>query len=416
MTGSGTVADPYVIWDVDDLQNIALDLDAYYILGQNINASVTSGWNGGDGFDPIGTSFSVDPFTGQFDGKGYTITALYIDRAATDYVGLFAATRDTGGSGKGVIQNVTLASVDITGRNIVGALVGDAYTLASEVINCHSSGVVAGSATGAAIGGLVGILHSNIERCTSSCPVDGEDSVGGLIGQNVGDSTGNTVTGCFATGAVTGTGNYAGGLIGECLDSSGVVSQSYATGDVVGVNYVGGLVGISSLLPATKISDCYAKGDVTGTDYVGGFVGIGDVLTEDCYSTGAVNGVSNDGGFCGFNNDTINDCFWDITTSGMVTSDGGTGEITPQMKDVNTFQNAGWAVQRIWNVLSYCSSGYPCLIGVNICCAPTPIQTDLGENKVVLEGIRNLEIVYGGKFYIDKSGNAVYESRFHRKA
>lgn len=40
-------------------------------------------------------------------------------------------------------------------------------------------------------------------------------------------------------------------------------------------------------------------------------------------------------------------------------------------------------------------------------------QTVIG-NKVSLEAIRNLEIVYGGRFYINKSGNAVYESRYHR--
>lgn len=31
-----------------------------------------------------------------------------------------------------------------------------------------------------------------------------------------------------------------------------------------------------------------------------------------------------------------------------------------------------------------------------------------------LEAIRNLEIVYGGRFYISKDGKATWESRFHR--
>ncbi len=37
-------------------------------------------------------------------------------------------------------------------------------------------------------------------------------------------------------------------------------------------------------------------------------------------------------------------------------------------------------------------------------------------NKVSLEAIRNIEMVYGGRFLIDKSGNAKYESRYHRNA
>lgn len=35
-------------------------------------------------------------------------------------------------------------------------------------------------------------------------------------------------------------------------------------------------------------------------------------------------------------------------------------------------------------------------------------------SKVTLEAIRNIEVQFGGRFYVDKGGNAVYESRFHR--
>lgn len=49
MTGSGTLADPYIISDVDDLQAIENDLTAYYELANDIDASTTSGWNGGAG-------------------------------------------------------------------------------------------------------------------------------------------------------------------------------------------------------------------------------------------------------------------------------------------------------------------------------------------------------------------------------
>ena len=56
MTGSGTLLDPYVIYDVNDLQAMENDLAAYYELGQDIDASATVGWNGGLGFKPIGQS------------------------------------------------------------------------------------------------------------------------------------------------------------------------------------------------------------------------------------------------------------------------------------------------------------------------------------------------------------------------
>ena len=81
------------------------DLIAYYVLGNDIDATATSGWNDGAGFESIGTEASS--FKGSFDGKGYKITNLYINRPGTDYVGLFGYV----GSG-GVIENVGLENVD----------------------------------------------------------------------------------------------------------------------------------------------------------------------------------------------------------------------------------------------------------------------------------------------------------------
>lgn len=54
MTGSGTIGDPYIIYDVDDLQAMKNDLTAYYELNSDINAIDTELWNGGKGFEPIG--------------------------------------------------------------------------------------------------------------------------------------------------------------------------------------------------------------------------------------------------------------------------------------------------------------------------------------------------------------------------
>jgi hypothetical protein len=54
MTGSGTVGDPYIIYDVTDLQAMINNLAAYYELANDIDASATSGWNGGLGFEPVG--------------------------------------------------------------------------------------------------------------------------------------------------------------------------------------------------------------------------------------------------------------------------------------------------------------------------------------------------------------------------
>ena len=45
----------------------------------------------------------------------------------------------------------------------------------------------------------------------------------------------------------------------------------------------------------------------------------------------------------GYNNSgTFTACFWDVETSGIETSDGGTGLTTVQMQTRATFSDAGW--------------------------------------------------------------------------
>ena len=70
-----------------DLQGMAGGLDGHYALGASIDASDTTGWNGGAGFAPVGDEDSH--FTGTFDGLGHTVSELTIDRPDTDNVGLF---------------------------------------------------------------------------------------------------------------------------------------------------------------------------------------------------------------------------------------------------------------------------------------------------------------------------------------
>jgi hypothetical protein len=50
-----------------------------YKLNNNIDASVTSVWNTGSGFIPVGTTNIAGAFSGIFDGCGYTINNLFIN-------------------------------------------------------------------------------------------------------------------------------------------------------------------------------------------------------------------------------------------------------------------------------------------------------------------------------------------------
>ncbi|MBA7635142.1 hypothetical protein ES703_42743 [subsurface metagenome] len=379
-SGMGTSASPYVVMDVNQLQDMYSAWDLYFELGQDIDAIATSGWNAGAGFIPVCETGLHDYFTGSFDGKGYDIDSLFINRPGTNYMGLFGFV-----AGNAAIKNVGVTNCDITGDDGTGALIG--YILGFGVVEveaCHSSGVVNASWGADGIGGLMGEVGSpaNISQSYSQCQVNGAASgsnVGGLIGSV--NHANVVLNQCYATGAVTTVagGDWgSGGFAGYC---NGQVSKCFATGDVSGEDGVGGFVGDTG--GNSDISDCYARGDVTASylpdPNMGGFTSSNSGTIDNSYSTGLLTGIGDGslaGGFCGQNTGTITDCFWDTETSGMATSDGGTGKTTTEMKTQTTFTDAGWDFATIWGMFVHCEDGYACLQNVTPdCCSVVVIPT-----------------------------------------
>jgi hypothetical protein len=300
MVGCGPPSRNLEIQDWYDLDAIRNNLGGHHILMNDLD-STTAGYeelaspaaNGGKGWQPIGTFFycSVqqafgEKFEGTFDGQGYEIRDLYINRPGESSIGLFGFVVEGG-----IIKNVSVINA----------------TVAS------SDGV----------DGLAGLNEGTVRNLIGYLP-PGAD-VGGLVGLNEG-----TVSNCHAMGNVTGDSDV-GGLVG---DNAGAVSNSYSTGSVTGDEYVGGLVGWNY----GTVSDSYSTGNVSSNEDVGGLVGAnyyGSVTHS--YSTGSVTGSSQVGGLVGDNKGTVSNSFWDTETSGQATSDGGTGKTTMEMQDIVTF-------------------------------------------------------------------------------
>ena len=206
-SGSGTAEDPYVITTVDQLQEMKDNLTACYILGNDIDASATSGWNGGAGFVPIGDA--TESFTGSFDGKGYKISNLYINRPSTNFIGLFGIIQT-----RGIVENVGLEDENVTGCQYVGSLAG---VNSGTILNSYTTGAVSGHYD---VGGLVGLNNSGtVSNCYSTSTASGGNCAGGLVGCN----NYGTLSNSYSTGSVSGSGNV-GGLVGE---NTGTVSNSF---------------------------------------------------------------------------------------------------------------------------------------------------------------------------------------------
>ena len=369
-----------------DLQGMAGNLSGYYVLGSNIDASATSGWNAGAGFDPIGYYTGRfgpnDPFTGKLEGLGHTVSNLTINRAAESYTGLI------GYSDGAKISNIGIVDTNITGRIYTGALVG--LSLSSETINSYATGNVTGNG---ATGGLIG-----------------RTSVGGISSRVQNSYANVNVTGTYVDyGAYVLGGNYIGGLIGDA--SGGIYINNHATGDVNGYSIVGGIFG--DVWYASSMENNYATGNVNGTSSVGGFSGrVYNSTIQNNYATGGVSGTTNIGGFSGYTDDgnisysystgsvtgttnvggflgntlgisTITSSYWNTQTSGQATSAGGTGLTTAQMKQMSSY--VGWDIANnggsnaVWRI--YEGSTTPLLRSFL-----TPMTMSTGSGSIVSDG------------------------------
>ncbi|MEP9380662.1 MBG domain-containing protein [Aquabacter sp. CN5-332] len=291
------------IVNAHQLQLMAMNLSASYTLGANIDLSVVTGggntaqmWHTATGFSPVGNA--TTPFSGTFDGAGHTVSTLFINLPSTDFVGLFgyanaAAIRDIGLLG---ISDIGWQGGAVNGQGTVGSLVG--YNQGGSITNAYTTAAVTGS--GDYVGGLVGWNDGgSITNARATGAVTGSsDYVGGLVGRNQGGS----IINAYATGAIVGSGDNTGGLAGY-NDAGGSIMNAYATGTVAGDGAAGGLVGYNS----GSITSAYATGAITGNDTTGGLVGWNDVggSITNAYATSAVTSGGYVGGLVGLNSGSI---------------------------------------------------------------------------------------------------------------
>ncbi len=269
----GTPGNPWGIEDYLDLQTVSGSLSAHYELADNI---ICSGL-----FTPIGDA--ANAFSGNLDGKGFSISSMTINLPTTPYVGLFAQIENPA-----TIQFVALENVNITGSTFVGGLIG------------RSNG-------------------GSISECSVTGYITGNNAVGGLVGYKDHGS----ISRCYTTAEVSGIGNAVGGLVGNSYGGS--INDCYTTGRVGGVSDIGGLVGYS--WQVASITNCYASGTVTGSSNdVGGLVGQNqDASVYNCFATGMTTGSSNTGGLVGnfSGSGLISNCYWANNQSSS--SGGGIG-------------------------------------------------------------------------------------------
>ena len=198
--------------------------------GQITSADSTY-WNGGAGWQPIASDTptgQASRYQGDFNGNGFTINNMFINRAGDD-IGLFGGIHSTTR-----IESLGVTNANITGQHFIGILVGASY---GAIVACYTTGSVTSTIASNNIndtGGMVGLLRNagaSIHSSYSTASVSATDYAGGLVGRAI-DSA---ITNSYSTGRVTrtsGTGPYIGGLIG--YGSGNTITATYYDTDTSG--------------------------------------------------------------------------------------------------------------------------------------------------------------------------------------
>ena len=194
---------------------------------------------------PIGNS--TYQYLGTFDGKGKTISNLYIN-ATSNYTGFF------GYADRGSIKNITFNKAKVKNDKAdTGILAGNAGSCIIENIKTLANCSVEGKNY---VGGIAGDANGNISNCENRATVKGIRSLGGIVAAY----SGNSITSCANYGTVTSASGVVGGMVGTF--SSGTIQNSANYGDVTGTSYVGNLIGLAQ---ECNLNNVLGTGNVTAT-------------------------------------------------------------------------------------------------------------------------------------------------------
>lgn len=290
--GTGTESNPYQISNGAELAYFAQNKENYskfFELTQSINL-------GNLEFLPIGNLLedeNVICFNGHFNGNGFVISNIKINRCE-NCVGFFRANL-------GIIENLNLYNVNISGKNTVGGIAAANYE--GIIKNCK---VIEGNifATNSYVGGIVGKVYStnaSVENCENRAVVSGIDSVGGVCGI----LQCGKIIGCTNSCNITSTqterlASPAGGIVGSIynLDKNVYINNCSNYGSItckslIGFGIAGGIVGNMN---CGNISNVYNSGTITvgnndSNDRNGGIIGnYKNGIIKKAYNTGKLNG------------------------------------------------------------------------------------------------------------------------------
>ena len=260
VTGNGTEAEPFILKTAEHLEwfrdyvNVGKTSACAKIADDVEEIDMSTVCHKADAekqvaelnWTPIGNYFKQ--YQGTFDGNGKTIRNLFIS-STSDEIGFFGYAADCR------IKNITFDNAKVKGNDnySTGILAGCAGSCVIENIKTTGNCSVEGKYE---TGGIAGRANGNISNCENHAIVNGLHSVGGIVG--ICFDSENSITSCANYGAITGTEDFVGGIIGYFGEGS--LQNSANNGNITGDARVGNLIGYANIC---NINNVLGIGNIT---------------------------------------------------------------------------------------------------------------------------------------------------------
>ena len=204
----------YAIREAPDLDyELQRDLD-FNDDGSYCDVANRAAWTVGDFSNDSDLGWPPIPeFGGIFNGNGYAISNLQINRAGDEHIGLFGVISDNG-----VIYDLGLLNLRVEGNNRVGGIVGSnlGYIVGSYVVNTIGrDGSISDISGTRNAGGIAGANFGSILNSRALAAVNASDeNAGGIAGTNA--ALGQIVNSyAIKGGSVRSQEDNSGGLVGS---------------------------------------------------------------------------------------------------------------------------------------------------------------------------------------------------------
>ena len=258
VTGNGTEAEPFILKTADhlawfrDYVNVGKTSACAKIADDVEEIDMSSVCHKADAEKQVAelswTPIGSKKYQGTFDGNGKTIRNLFISSTSNE-IGFFGCAADCR------IKNITFDNAKVKGNDncSTGILAGYAGSCVIENIKTTENCSVEGQYE---TGGIAGRANGNISNCENHAIVNGLHSVGGIVG--ICFDSGNSITSCANYGAITGTEDFVGGIIGYFGEGS--LQNSANNGNITGDARVGNLIGYANIC---NINNVLGIGNIT---------------------------------------------------------------------------------------------------------------------------------------------------------